>query len=137
MLFLMADIRYRISDAEWLVMKVIWKRSPMTASLVIEQLKPETGWSPKTIQTLLARLVKKGALGVNKEIGLNQYYPLISQEECMYEETNSFLQKVYDGSLHLLLANFVTNEKLSPKEIQKLRNLLDEKMNEGGINENE
>jgi BlaI family transcriptional regulator, penicillinase repressor len=123
----MTDTRYRISDAEWLVMKVLWKRSPITASFVIKHLKPQTDWSPKTIQTLIARLVKKGALGVNKEAGLNQYYPLASQEECMCKETNSFLQKVYGGSLHLLLENFVKNEKFSPKEIQELRNLLDEK----------
>lgn len=124
----MADTRYRISDAEWLVMKVLWKSSPLAASSVTEQLKPETGWSPKTIQTLIARLTKKGALGVSKEAGLNQYCPLVTQEECMREETNSFLKKVYGGSLQLLLANFVNNENLSPKELQELKNLLDEKM---------
>lgn len=118
----------RISDAEWLVMNVLWQESPLTASLVIEQLRPKTDWSPKTIQTLITRLVKKGALGVNKDASLNQYYPLVLQEECMREETKSFLKKVYGGSLHLLLANFVKDENLSPKEIQELRNLLDEKM---------
>lgn len=123
----MNNSNFRISDAEWQVMKVFWKRSPLTASIIVEYLKPETNWSPKTIQTLIARLVKKGALGVNKEASLNQYYPLVSQEECMREETNSFLEKVYDGSLHLLIANFVKNKYLSPKEIQELKNLLDEK----------
>jgi BlaI family penicillinase repressor len=124
----MNDTKYRISDAEWLVMKVIWKEAPMTASSVTENLKTETNWSPKTIQTLIARLVKKKVVAVNKEDGLNQYYPLVSQEECMSEETNSFLQKVYGGSFHLLLTNFVKNEDLSKKEIQELKNLLDEKM---------
>lgn len=121
----MTEVSCRISDAEWLVMKVLWQESPLTASLVIEHLKPETDWSPKTIQTLIARLVKKGALGVNKEASLNQYYPLVSQEKCMRTETNSFLQKVYGGSLHLLLANFVKDDNLSPKDIQELKNLLD------------
>lgn len=118
----------RISDAEWLVMKVLWQESPLTASYIIENLKPSTNWSPKTIQTLISRLVKKGALAVNKESSLNQYYPLVLEEDCMKEETKSFLQKVYGGSLHLLLTNFVKNENLSPKEIQELRNLLDKKM---------
>ena len=123
----MSDLSCRISDAEWLVMKALWQESPLTASLVIEYLKPDTDWSPKTIQTLIARLVKKGALGVNKEGSLNQYYPLVSQDECMRTETNSFLQKVYGGSLHLLLANFVKHDNLSPKDIQELKNLLDRK----------
>lgn len=119
---------YRISDAEWLVMKVLWQESPLTASLIVENLKSNTNWSPKTIQTLIARLVKKGALAVNKETTINQYYPLVLQEECIQEETNSFLKKVYGGSLHLLLSNFINNENLSQKEIQELRNLLDERM---------
>ncbi|AET66209.1 putative transcriptional regulator [Desulfosporosinus orientis DSM 765] len=124
----MTNSSFRISDAEWQVMKVLWEKSPLTASIIVEYLKLETSWSPKTIQTLIARLVKKGALGVNKGVSLNQYYPLVSQEECMREETDSFLKKVYGGSLHLLIANFVKNENLSSKEIQELKNLLDEKM---------
>lgn len=119
---------YKISDAEWLVMKVIWQESPLTASSVIERLQPQTDWSPKTIQTLISRLVKKRALGANKDAGLNEYYPLVSKEECMHEETKSFLQKVYDGSLHGLIANFVNSESLSPQEIQELKRLLNEKM---------
>lgn len=124
----MSDTTLRISSAEWQVIKVLWQESPLTASSVIEYLKPETDWSPKTIQTLIGRLVKKGVLGVNKDANLNQYYPLVSQEECMREETKSFLQKVYNGSLQLMLANFVKDENLSAKEIQELRNLLDEKI---------
>jgi BlaI family penicillinase repressor len=124
----MNNFKYRISDAEWLVMKVLWQESPITASKVIERLIIETNWNPKTTQTLISRLVKKGVLGVNKEAGLNQYYPLVSQEDCMHEETRTFLQKVYDGSFHLLLANFVKSESLTQEELQELRNLLDEKM---------
>ena len=124
----MGNINFKISDAEWLVMKVIWQESPLTASSVIEHLKNETDWSPKTVQTLIGRLVKKGALGVKKDTNLNEYYPLVSKEECMREETKTFLQKVYGGSLKVLIANFVNNEALSPKEIEELKSLLNEKM---------
>lgn len=117
----------KISDAEWSVMKVIWQESPLTAASVIDYLKPETDWNPKTIQTLISRLVKKGALGVKKEGALNEYYPLISKEDCMRQETKTFLQKVYDGSLQILLANFINNENLSPQEIEELKSLLNEK----------
>lgn len=123
----MNNIDCKISDAEWLVMKVIWQESPLTASSVIEQLKPETDWSPKTIQTMISRLVKKGALGVKKDTVLNEYYPLISKEECMRKETKTFLQKVYDGSLQVLLANFIKSDSLSLKEIDELKKLLNEK----------
>ncbi|KLU65557.1 methicillin resistance regulatory protein MecI [Desulfosporosinus acididurans] len=117
----------KISEAEWQVMKVLWEKSPLTATQIIGCLKSETQWNPKTIHTLITRLVKKEALGVNKEASLFQYYPLVSKEDCMLEETKSFLHKVYDGSIHLLVANFVKNERLSPQEIENLRKLLDEK----------
>jgi BlaI family penicillinase repressor len=122
------NIACKISDAEWLIMKVIWQESQLTASAVTECLKSEVDWSPKTIQTLIRRLVKKGALGVNKDSSLYEYYPLVSKEECKHEETKTFLQKVYDGSLYGLIANFVKNENLSPKDIERLKCLLNEKM---------
>lgn len=118
----------KISDAEWLIMKVVWQNSPSTASSVINHLKHETDWSPKTVQTLIGRLVKKGALGVKKDTALNEYYPLVSKEDCMREETKTFLQKVYDGSLKVLIANFVNDEALSSKEIEELKSILNEKM---------
>ena len=118
----------KITDAEWQVMKVVWKQSPLTASAIAEYLKEETSWSPKTVQTLIGRLVKKGVLGTLKDTNPFQYYPLVSQTACRREQTESFLQKVYDGSLHMLLVNFVNDENLSPQEIRELRNLLDDKI---------
>ena len=119
-------IACRISNAEWQVMKVLWQEFPLAASSIVEQIKPESEWSPKTIQTLIGRLVKKGILGVNKESSAYRYYPLVSQEGCRREETKSFLQKVYDGSFPMLLLNFVRDENLSAKEIHELKKLLDE-----------
>ncbi len=115
----------QISDAEWQVMKVLWNKSPLTASQVISELKEETDWSPKTIHTLLNRLVNKKALRVDKNARPYEYYPLVSKEECVRKETKLFLEKVYDGSVGMLLANFIENEKLSQEEIQELRRILE------------
>lgn len=116
-----------ISDAEWQIMKVLWKNSPLNASEIIAALKPDTAWNPKTIHTLISRLVKKEALGVRKTNPFYQYYPLVSEEECVQEETKSFLHKVYDGSFHMLVANFLKEEKLSSDEIDELQRILDHK----------
>jgi BlaI family transcriptional regulator, penicillinase repressor len=116
-----------ISDAEWQVMKVLWEKSPLTSTEIIESLRGNTTWSPKTIHTLISRLVKKEALGVSKNSTINQYYPIVSQDECRKVETKSFIKKVYDGSLQLLIANFIKDEKLSLEEIDELRRILDEK----------
>lgn len=118
-----------ISDAEWQVMKVLWDRSPLTAAEIINSLRNGFTWSPKTIHTLISRLVKKEALGVSKGSPFNRYFPLVTQEECRRVETKSFIQKVYDGSLQLLIANFIKDEKLSQKEIDELKRILEEKEN--------
>ncbi|SKC40112.1 BlaI/MecI/CopY family transcriptional regulator [Maledivibacter halophilus] len=114
----------KISDAEWQVMKVLWKKSPLTAAKIIDKLQLETKWNRKTIHTLIRRLVKKEVLGI-KEENPYTYYPLYEEELCMKKETKTFLKKVYDGSLQLLMANFLKNEKLSKEEINKLKKLLD------------
>ncbi|SHO50649.1 BlaI/MecI/CopY family transcriptional regulator [Anaerocolumna xylanovorans] len=118
----------KISNAEWLVMKVLWNNSPQTTTSIIEGLSAETDWKPKTIHTLIARLVKKGALGVDKDSGQHTFYPLITREECIQEETGSFIQKMYEGSIYNLMANFIHDEKMSVKEMEDLKKLLDEKL---------
>jgi len=115
----------KISDAEWQVMKVLWNKAPLTSSEIIEQLSDDTSWSPKTIHTLLSRLTAKKALEVDKTHTPYLYRPLVTQEECRKEETKFFLEKVYDGSLKMLLANFVDDHKLSPEEIEELKRILD------------
>ena len=117
----------QISDAEWLVMKVLWNESPLGSSDVVNELKGTTDWKPKTIKTLLSRLVIKNALAY--EVGSRGYlyYPLVSENECAKEEARSFLGRVYNGSLNLLVKNFIENKELSAKEIEELKKLLEDK----------
>lgn len=117
----------KISDAEWQVMKVLWNESPLAASEIITALKPEADWSPKTIHTLISRLVKKEALEVKKNCSFYLYSPLVSEEECKKEEGKSFLQKVYNGSVHLMVSNFLKQEALTSEEIEALQRILDAK----------
>ncbi|WP_338075676.1 BlaI/MecI/CopY family transcriptional regulator [Chengkuizengella sediminis] len=117
----------KISEAEWKIIKVLWRNSPLTSSEIIDALKKETSWSPKTIHTLISRLVKKEAIGVKKESRLNSFFPLVTEDECKRVETKSFLEKVYSGSVKMLLANFIKDEKLSQNEIEELKLILEEK----------
>lgn len=111
-------------------MKIVWDKSPITASEIISRLRPSTTWNSKTIHTLIGRLVNKNVLGVNKETKYFQYHPLVTQAECRREETQSFLEKVYNGSLNMLVANFLKEKKLSDQEIEELQQILDK--NKGG-----
>lgn len=121
--------KQQITDAEWLIMKVLWRNPSLTSSEIIEKLKPDTTWNSKTIHTLISRLVKKGIVEAKKNGTFYLYSALISEEECKKVETKSFIEKMYDGSLHLLVMNFLKNEKLSEDELKKLKDILD-KMDE-------
>jgi len=117
----------QISDAEWRVMKVLWKESPLGSSDVIHELKGTTDWKPKTIKTLLSRLVIKNALSYTVGSRGYLYYPLVPENECAKEEAKSFLGRVYNGSLNLLVKNFIENKELSAEEIEELKKLLEDK----------
>ncbi|WP_027626289.1 BlaI/MecI/CopY family transcriptional regulator [Clostridium lundense] len=115
----------KISDAEWQVMKVLWEKGPITSKEVVEILKSTTKWSSTTIYTLINRLVNKKAVGIKEGSSPYICYALIPQEEITMEESQSFLKRVFDGSLNLMLVNFLKNDKLSQNEIEELKNILD------------
>lgn len=121
----------KISDAEWRVMRVIWRRRVATAADVIEELLPETGWSHRTVRTLLGRLVDKGALTAEEGGNRYVYRPKVSQSRCVRQEARSFVEKVFAGDAAELLIHFVQNEAIAPEQIDELKRLLDEKGKEG------
>lgn len=115
----------KISDSEWKVMKVLWDDSPLPSSEIIKRLSPYTVWKPKTIHTLITRLVKKNIVGVKKEPSRYLYFPLITKDDCRLKETESFLEKVYNGSVSMLVANFINKDMLTQEELERLKKLLD------------
>ena len=117
----------KISDAEWQVMKVLWEQSPVTANHIVEKLTAETAWKPKTIRTLINRLTSKNAVGFDKEGRQYMYYPLLVEEECVRQETRSFLSRVRAEALKPMLAAFLEEENLSQREIDELKKILDKK----------
>ena len=114
-----------ISESEWRVMKVLWDNHPQTLPEILDRLK-DTGWSKTTIQTYLARLVKKGALLTKRQGKGYLYYPAVSERECQLAESRSFLGRVYDGSLSKMVMGFVKSGNLSEAELKELKSLLDQ-----------
>jgi BlaI family penicillinase repressor len=117
----------RISEAEWTVMRVLWRQSPATANDVVEALRGEADWHPKTVRTLLARLVRKKALGFKKEGRAYLYYPLVDETAVARAESRTFLARVYGGALTPLVAAMIEDEELTDGEVAELRRILDER----------
>lgn len=115
----------RISETEWEVMNVLWNRSPLAASQIIETLQAaDPSWHERTVKTLLNRLLKKRALGFRKEGRAYLYRPLVLKADCVRAASESFLERVFGGSLQPMLAHFVENRKLSADEIAQLKRLI-------------
>lgn len=121
----------KISDSEWEVMKVVWDHSPITSNKVVEILKPNTNWNPSTIYTLISRLVEKKAIEIQEGSFPYILRPLITRKECSRREYLSFIKKVYDGSLNLMISNAVEDHELSDTEIEELKNILDRSKDRG------
>jgi len=120
-----------ISDAEYQVMKVIWSAgAPISTNEVVERLEVSTAWKPKTIHTLLSRLVKKGALQYEKDSRVFIYTPLVQESEILAKENDSFLNRFYNGALNSMVVNLLEQDKLSDNDIATLRRILDEKLPE-------
>ncbi|WP_144529924.1 penicillinase repressor BlaI [Peribacillus simplex] len=116
-----------ISESEWEIMNVLWDKAPQTANDIIGSLQESTHWKPKTIRTLLDRLVQKDVVGVNKNLRVYTFYPLYTQEECQRAETESFLNRIYGGTLKSMLVQFIQEDTLSDDDINELRFILNKK----------
>lgn len=118
-----------ISESEWSVMEALWESSPQTASEVTRTLKPTMQWAENTVRTLLTRLVEKGALktGENSS-GTRIYLPAVKREACVRAESDSFLQRVFQGAAKPLLVHFAQNSKLTAEEVKELKKLLDQSL---------
>ncbi len=115
----------QISDAEWIIMNLIWDASPIEASEVIEQLAEANGWSAATVKTMLHRLVRKGALATQQVGKKYLYQPAVRRDACIRQASRSFLDRVFNGDAVPALIQFAKMAKLSPQDFAELRSLLE------------
>ena len=122
----------QISEAEFEVMKIVWKHAPISTNEITDRLLKTTKWSPKTIQTLIKRLVTKGAITYEKQSRVFVYTPVVKEDEYLKQESNSFLKRYYDGNITAMLSAFLENDSLSKADIDSLRSLLSGRSEKGG-----
>jgi BlaI family penicillinase repressor len=122
----MADVP-RISEAEWVVMEVVWRRHPITALEVVRELAHHSQWQDQTIRTMLRRLIRKKALSYKAEGNVYYYEPAVSREYCVRGESRSFLKRIFGGAAQPLLVQLVQETRLSPEEIAELKRILKSK----------
>ena len=116
----------RISEAEAVVMEVLWGQHPLSADEVIARLPGGNDWAEATVKTLLNRLLNKGAIAAERDGRRYLYSPLLKREAWMLEESRGLLDRLFDGRVAPLVAHFSEQRKLSRKDITELRKLLED-----------
>lgn len=116
----------RISDAEYKVMEVLWEQSPLTAAEVAERAEPSRDWNIRTVKTLLARLLAKGALEHQEDGRRYLYRPTIARDDYVARESRKLVDRLFGGRITPLVAQLAERDELTPEDIAEIEALLKE-----------
>ena len=116
----------KLSDGEWKLMTLLWEKAPRTITELVRALSGDTGWTKHTVITMLGRMEAKGAVRFEAGERARQYYPAVERRRAVLLETESFLRRVYGGSLGLMINTMVRDKGLSEAELQELYEILKE-----------
>ncbi|MBI4601992.1 MAG: BlaI/MecI/CopY family transcriptional regulator [Planctomycetes bacterium] len=117
-----------ISDAEWYVLQAVWGGHPASAEDVVARLEGKADWSPRTVKTMLHRLVRKGALAYKKDGKRYLYSPAVSRRESVRRAIRDFLDRVFGGAAAPAIVHIVEESRLSREELERLKALVEDKL---------
>lgn len=109
-----------LTSTEWNLMECLWDSAPRSGRDAVEYMKDTVGWSRSTTLTMLRRMSEKGIIACTDEDGMKVYSPLIPREAAVQRETDSFLSRVYQGSVSTMMNAITKKQKLSKAEIDEL-----------------
>ena len=113
-----------LTPTEWHLMECLWEHAPRTGREAAEYMAVSQGWSRSTTLTLLRRMTAKGFIDCHEEKGVNVYAPLLERSDAAVRETDSFLSRVYRGSVSTLLSAVTQRQSLTKQEIDELYDII-------------
>ena len=115
-----------LTNREWYVLDCLWERAPQTITQLVPILKERVGWAKSTTVTTLRRMEEKGLLRVEVQGRAKHYYPAVERAKAVRQETRSFLDRVYQGSVGLMVSSMAREKSLTQEEIEELYAILKE-----------
>ena len=115
-----------LTPTEWHLMECLWSGAPRTGREAVDWLRERVGWTRSTTLTLLRRMTEKGLVRCEEQEGLLRYWPLLRREDAVRRETEDFLNRVYGGSVSLMMSAMTKKQTLSEEEITALYAILRE-----------
>ena len=121
-----------ISNAESQIMEALWHKAPLTPEEIIAAVGPANGWAAGTVRTLITRLLHKKALAGARKDGVYLYRPLIKRADYVQAESQSLLNRLFEGQVAPLVAHFAEHRTLTAADIRKLKKLIAELEDDNG-----
>lgn len=112
-------------------MEALWARSPLTAEEIVAEVAGPQGWGEATVKTLIQRLIKRKAMRSERIEGRVRYVPLLQRADYVQAESQTLLDRLFEGRLSPLVAHFAERRGLSPEEIARLKALIAELDDDG------
>ena len=122
----------KLTASEWSVLACLWEDSPRTVMQLVADLADRVGWAKSTTITTLRRMEEKGLLHCEQTGRGKSYTPAVEREQAVTAETHSFLDRVYQGSVGMMMSAMAQRRELSSEEITELRAILDQAEKGGG-----
>ena len=116
----------RVTNSEWYVMNCLWEEYPRTLMQLVPLLNERVGWSKSTCATMVRRMSEKGLIGYEENGKTKYFFPKVKKEDVVVQETRDFLQRIYDGSIGMMMSALVRQNDLSREDIRELQELLRE-----------
>ena len=132
--FLKDRVRMTLQESERKIMEGVWDRAPIGVVGIWNAIEETTGWSKSTVNTLLMRMLDKGLVRYEEGKKSREYYPCYGREDVAIGETRSLLDRVYSGSVGLMMSTLVDNRQLTREEIDELYVIL-KRAEEGSEND--
>lgn len=114
----------RVTNSEWYLMECLWEENPRTLMQIVPLLKERVGWSKSTCATMVRRMTEKGLIGYEENGKTKYFFPNIKKEDVVVQETKDFLQRIYDGSVGMMMSALVRQNGLSKEDILELQEIL-------------
>lgn len=115
-----------LQPSERALMEELWRENPQTITQLYHALEEKCGWTKSTVSTMLKRMTEKGLLRYEQGTKAKNYFPTVEQSTVNYAETQSFLSRVYQGSVSMMMSTLLKQRKLSAEELQELYDMLQE-----------
>lgn len=114
----------RVTNSEWYVMNCLWEEYPRSLMQLVPLLSERVGWSKSTTATMVRRMSEKGLIGYREKGKTKFFFPKVKKEDVVVQETRDFLQRIYDGSIGMMMSALVRQNDLSKEDIKELQEIL-------------